>query len=204
MYLCNCLLNCYGSNSVFPFCFKGCLQKTKAGISHPCKYGGLLHGLVEAATHCPFSLLFFKKATAATRHITPTASVTSTPTRQSSRKFHVDNTLCNHSDIDTFDSTYGSGGATAYFKEQYLAAHPYFPHKCGECKRKFCLKKKSQCSSTEWSAKDGRVRMCKIGANSERNDCCYALCGDCSDEKNLHTPRVRTRVPSRRVTGSPA
>lgn len=88
-----------------------------------------------------------------------------------------------------------------YFAPKYLASHPNFPNLCGECNRKFCLKKRSDCDDSEWSVRDGKVYLCNIAKNSERADCKYALCGDCAPMKNIHTPKIRIRRASSRMCG---
>jgi hypothetical protein len=127
------------------------------------------------------------------------ASVTSsTPSRQSTRKGKVDKTVCNHGDIAGFE-TFGHGEQASYFKETWMATQPYFPKKCATCSKKFCYKKRVDCAADEWSAKDCKVRLCCIGANTSRQDCVYALCDECAQVEGVHTPKTRARRPSRKV-----
>ena len=126
------------------------------------------------------------------------ASITSTPTRSSNRKCQGD---CNHSDISGFDNQFGNGEFLTYFHPSYLAKHPNFPNVCGECDKKFCLKRRAECDHTEWGVKDSKVYLCKIAANANRADCKYALCSDCAQQKSIHTPRSRTRAPSLKGKG---
>ena len=126
------------------------------------------------------------------------ASAASTPSRQSTRKGKVDNSVCNHCDIAGFE-TYGLGEHLGYFKEPWLSKQLYFPKKCASCSKKFCSKKKEDCASDEWSARDFKVRLCSIGANTTRHDCVYALCDECAGSKGVHTPDKRARKPKTRI-----
>ena len=125
-------------------------------------------------------------------------SVASTPSRQSTRNGKVDNSVCNHCDIAGF-VTFGLGEHIGYFKEPYLSKQLYFPKKCASCSKKFCSKKKEDCASDEWSARDFKVRLCSIGANTTRHDCVYALCDECAGLKGVHTPDKRARKPKKRI-----
>jgi hypothetical protein len=125
-------------------------------------------------------------------------SVASTPSRQSTRNGKVDNSVCNHCDVAGF-VTYGLGEHLGYFKEPWLSKQLYFPKECASCSKKFCSKKKEDCASDEWSARDFKVRLCSIGANTTRHDCVYALCDECAGLKGVHTPDKRARKPKKRI-----
>ena len=61
------------------------------------------------------------------------------------------------------------------------------------------LKKQIDCSDKEWSVTQGKVRLCKIGANSAKEECTYGLCGECSEEIGVVTPKSRKKRPSSKV-----
>lgn len=117
---------------------------------------------------------------------------TTATSRTSPRKKAACNkNCCDHSDIDGFEN-YGSNSHTTYFATKYLADHELFPSQCTACKRNFVLKKQIDCSANEWSVKDGKVRLCKNGANS-LHECTYGLCGECSEKNGVVTPQTRKK-----------
>jgi hypothetical protein len=123
------------------------------------------------------------------------SSTMSSVSRNSPRKKGVDNSKCNHCDVAGFEN-YGNGSHNQYFEEKYLNKTQFFPKHCGVCERRFCLKKSNECSVQEWSVRDGKVRLCKIGANTGRHECTYGLCGECSEKNDVVTPNKRTRKRS--------
>jgi hypothetical protein len=134
----------------------------------------------------------------ASEEASTTASLCGT-IRSSPRKQSGCNKIgCNHADIHEFEN-YGEGSHNSYFEPKYLAVREFFPRNCAICKRKFVLKKQIECSDKEWSVRDGKVRLCKIGANSAKEECTYGLCGECSEKIGVVTPQTRKKRPSRKA-----